>query len=663
MSNSQIRFQYCQEDIIIQCLKSELMKEIIGRYGKESGLPIDRLSFLCNGNQVNQNLTLEQINDKDTEVLILVNSKEKKEKENQIIISDYIKCEQSLDPAIVEFSNDYKIVLSNGNHNIQKIKLQDYNGTQIVDQSKIKCCKCSKVKEETYQNNFYYCFECDKNFCPTCQPSHIEHKNIIDYSFKYFRCSIHKNKELNSYCFDCKKNLCVFCEDQHKEHNVINFNNLLKEQSKETIEKIQKVKIFVDNIIDSLQKFKGNLDVYLQINKKLNDNLKNMNLNYENLKNTKNLMEMSFLKKDFDEILNSNDINKKFQKIMSIYDIMNERTNNTTNDDSENSNEIELKIKIEQRDINKNVYFLDNTQESDYESGYNENGKYVKHNHDNLSEINENNTTLIIDGKTVPFQKYFIPKTIRTYSIKLLFKNELSNCAYMFCQCNKIIDINFSKFKTKNIKNMSHMFCGCSSLSNLDLKSFKTEKITEMYSMFLECSSLKSLDLSSFNTQNVNSFFCMFRECSSLTSLNLSSFNTINITNMESMFNKCSSLTSLDLSSFNTINVINFGGMFKECSSLKNLNLSSFNTQNVISMGSMFCNCSSLTSINLSSFNTKKVTSMSGLFKGCSSLTEVDLYSFNAVKANTNDMFGGCKNLKSCGCCSDKNIINAFNKK
>ena len=114
-----------------------------------------------------------------------------------------------------------------------------------------------------------------------CQSLHKEHKNIVNYSLKYFRCSFHKDKEFISYCLDCNKNLCIFCINQHKEHNIINFTNLFLEQNKETIEKIQKVKELFDNIIDSLPKFKENLDVYVQINEKLNENLVNMNLNYK----------------------------------------------------------------------------------------------------------------------------------------------------------------------------------------------------------------------------------------------------------------------------------------------------------------------------------------------------------------------------------------------
>ena len=623
MSNCQIRFQYNQEDVIIQCQKNELMRDIIGRYCIKAGLTINEFYFLYDGTNINLDMTLSQINDKDTEIKILVYSNENEENLNKKEESNYIKSALCQTPAILEFSNDYTIDFLDGKNEKKKIKLQDYNNTQIVDICEIKCSKCAENKANTYQGKFYYCFECEKNFCPMCQSLHQEHKNIIDYSLKYFKCLHHKDQNFISYCFNCKKNLCVFCKNQHKEHNIINFDNMIQEQkqNKQQIEKIQKVTELVDNIIDSLQKFKENLGVYLQINKKLNENFSKMNLNYENLKTMKNLMEMSFLNKDIEEILNIKDISKTFQKIFSIYIMMNDNSSNVINiynKDNENDkksteeiNEITLKIMVEENELNKNIYFLDNTQESDWSYiGYYEDGKYIKHNHDNLNEMNETNITLIIDEKTIPFQKFFKPTKTGLFFIKLLFKIKLSNCAYMFCKCKNIIDIDFSKFKTENVTNMQYMFCSCSKL--------------------------KSLDLKSFNTQNV--------------------------TNMKSMFNECSSLIKINLSSFNTSNVTEMRFMFKGCSFLSSLNLSSFKTENVISMYGMFYKCKSLISLNLSSFNTKNVLTMKKMFSECYSLRMLNLSSFNATKANTEDMFAGCKNLLSCGS-SDKNIVDSFNKK
>ena len=342
--------------------------------------------------------------------------------------------------------------------------------------------------------------------------------------------------------------------------------------------------------------------------------IKNFELNIEN-RLAKIELDCIFKKEILEEKLNekNNVIYNKKDNIMELDNkiiIEDEKFLIDDNEDKkalENSNEISLKIKIEQSDVGRVIYFLDNSCGT-----YLENNNDVAHRHDNLSEMNENNTTLIIDGKIVSFKKYFIPENSGIYSIKLLLKDKLTDCAYMFCECNKIIDIDFSKFNTENVINMAYMFGGDG---------------------YNGCSSLKSLDLSSFNTQKVTNMRKMFYYCSSLTILNLSSFNTKNVTNMSFMFSGCSSLTSFDLSTFNT--------------------------QNVTNMRKMFYNCSSLITLNLSSFITKKVKNMSEMFNSCKSLTSLDIRNFNVYNADTSKMFDNCIKLSRCNS-TDKKIVNAF---
>ena len=247
MFNCQTRFRYNQEETIIDCQRNDLLKDIITLYETKSQLPADQFSYFYNGNKINPDLTFAQLNDKDSEIIINVFPKE-----NEIKKSDFIKCAKCIKPAIVEFFNDYWIALSDEKHGQKKIKLQDYNKTQMIDQSKIKCSKCSN-SINICKNKFYYCFECNKNFCLKCKSLHKEHKNIVNYSLKFFKCPQHQNQNFTSYCFDCKKNLCLLCEEQHKKHNIIIFSNLFQKQNKELIKKIKKATKLVDNIIDSLQ--------------------------------------------------------------------------------------------------------------------------------------------------------------------------------------------------------------------------------------------------------------------------------------------------------------------------------------------------------------------------------------------------------------------------
>ena len=64
-------------------------------------------------------------------------------------------------------------------------------------------------------------------------------------------------------------------------------------------------------------------------------------------------------------------------------------------------NEITMIIRIGKADINKAIYFLDNT-----DGYYSINGKLVFHKHDNLKELNESNIILFINNKKYNYKKY-----------------------------------------------------------------------------------------------------------------------------------------------------------------------------------------------------------------------------------------------------------------
>ena len=372
--------------------------------------------------------------------------------------------------------------------------------------------------------------------------------------------------------------------------------------------------------------------------------IKNFELNIEN-RLAKIELDCIFKKEILEEKLNekNNVIYNEKENIMELDNQIIIKEEAFLIDDNENKkkNEIEIKIKIENRDVNQTVYFLDNTN-----GKYIENKKEVNHNHDNLKEMNESNTTLIINGKTESFKKAFIPTKSGTYSIILLFNCKLLNCAYMFYGCGNITDIDLSKFKTEKVEDMHRMFEGCYNLKSLDFNYFNTQNVTDMNHMFYECYSLTLLNLSSFNMEKVTNTEWMFGSCASLKSLDLKSFNTQNVTSMESMFAGCKNLKLINLTSFNTQKCTSIAGMFQNCFSLTDVNLSSFNTQQVTSMGYMFFNCFSLMSLDLSSFNTEKVNDMGWMFLNCQALTSLDLSSFNIAKnVDIDEIFNGCSKL------------------
>ena len=188
---------------------------------------------------------------------------------------------------------------------------------------------------------------------------------------------------------------------------------------------------------------------------------------------------------------------------------------------------------MKKNDIHKKIYFLDNTvgeivvglkENKNSEIGFD--NIEEEHHHDFIKELNESNTELYINNKKYKYEKYFIPEKEGDYNILLKFNFFLSDCSFMFYDCNHLTNIDLSSFNTKNVTDMSYMFGGCSNLMKIDLSSLNTKNVTNMMGMFCGCSNLSNIDLSSFNTQNVTNMLIMFFGCSSLTSIDLSSFNT-----------------------------------------------------------------------------------------------------------------------------------------
>ena len=198
------------------------------------------------------------------------------------------------------------------------------------------------------------------------------------------------------------------------------------------------------------------------------------------------------------------------------------------------TNEIKLSVKINKDDINKDIYFLDNT-----DGTYND----IKHYHDNLKELNESNTELYINDMKYKYKKYFKLDKEGIYIIKLKINTYIKDCSFMFFQCNNIINIDLSSFQdTKNVKDMSYMFCWCEKLESLpDISQWDTKNVNNMSWMFAGCNELESLpDISQWDTKNVNNMSHMFSYCISLKSLpDLTKWDIKKVSYMNSMFYDC----------------------------------------------------------------------------------------------------------------------------
>ena len=130
MNECFLDFIYKGNSMIIQCKRNEYTKDIFKRYLIKINKNINDVFFLCNGNEINQELKLEEINNKDNEIKILVNNI------NDSIIDSIKLLNQSKDiicpkcgnACLIDFK-DYKITLNKcyNNHSITNILLNEFS--------------------------------------------------------------------------------------------------------------------------------------------------------------------------------------------------------------------------------------------------------------------------------------------------------------------------------------------------------------------------------------------------------------------------------------------------------------------------------------------------------------------------------------------------------
>ena len=359
------------------------------------------------------------------------------------------------------------------------------------------------------------------------------------------------------------------------------------------------------------------------------------------------------------------------------------------------TNEILLKIIAFDSNVKEKVYFLDNYAYID--------NKGMNHFHDNLKELNELNTELIINNKKEKYKKYFIPEKEGEYDITLKFNVNLTDCSYMFAGCKNILNINFISFNTKYVKSAKYMFHRCIYLSKLNLSIFNTKNINDMSDMFSLCYFLENIDISSFDTKNLKDMSYMFYNCYNLKYINLSFFefrNNVNINyffnvngpkiinsnmknyQMEKINNKYENeidiLVKVDKNEVNQKiyfldNFLNLN-MFKMNNDLRLFNPKIFINEkkyekyqnyfipekegeynikvkfdiNLINCEYMFYGCKNIIKINFKRFNTNSVTNMSSMFSDCENIKILNLSHFETKNVtNMSYMFSACSNLEN----------------
>jgi hypothetical protein len=259
-----------------------------------------------------------------------------------------IKCPKcTCNDCIINLDN-YRIVFYGCCKNDIRYRLLDeYDESQIVDFSKIKCKVngCKKTMNNSLQD-FYICMDCTKSNKHTfylcsehnSEGDHAAHEKKR-YDDKHYYCEEHFGKFIE-YCFKCEKNLCHDCLNKHKEieHIVKSYESLtpnlndIKDNLKKIKEKISKLKTKIEDIKDNLD---GALKMYENYYKIANDITEKYELYNQDLKNYRILRSFLYLKKsnkkiieDLDEVLEGENMNNKIKFLINIYKTDREIYNN-----------------------------------------------------------------------------------------------------------------------------------------------------------------------------------------------------------------------------------------------------------------------------------------------------------------------------------------------
>ena len=147
---AEIDFNFKNSRTRIQCEINDTLKEISKKFAAKLEVDVNSLFFIYDGKKINEDLTFYNLaNTLDKErkkisILVFEDDNTIDDKKNIIKIKQVV-CPECKENTRLKFE-DYKITLfkCKNNHIINNILLKDYDATQDIDQSKIKCEFCKR---------------------------------------------------------------------------------------------------------------------------------------------------------------------------------------------------------------------------------------------------------------------------------------------------------------------------------------------------------------------------------------------------------------------------------------------------------------------------------------------------------------------------------------
>ena len=387
---STAEFYYQNYRIFIYCREEEKMNTICRNYCFKIQLDINLVDFIYDGKKVDFDLTFAE----------LINENDKPSKKMKIIViqkslikSSNLVCPECREIISIEIK-DYKINLfgcKNG-HKINNLSLKDYQDK--INKIHFENISCDNCKENSYMinNKIFKCFTCHQNLCSKCTFIHDGDHYVIDNEMKDYICPEHNNERFISYCEDCKQNLCFLCENDHENHNIIIFRKIIHQKG-EYMDHFSKLKEYIEIFNNNINEIIKNLNKVLEqikLYKKIYEDILNdsflSNRNYIIFRNINEFYNSSIIE-DINNINKDNNIISKFDKIMRIYNKINDGNNKEKEEKKIQKKKQETKI--EEKNNKENIKEK-NKGENVKEKSKEENKK-EKNKEENIKEKNNEN--------------------------------------------------------------------------------------------------------------------------------------------------------------------------------------------------------------------------------------------------------------------------------
>ena len=170
---AEVEFQINGISILIQCNEDQKMADICRLFASKSKINENEIYYSYDGKAgslFDKNLTFYEMansyDKKRKKMNILVANKSKNVE--KVIKSKYVICPLCKEISKMEIKS-YKINIfgCKNAHTTNNIPLKDFEKSQMINLSDIKCNICkNKDKSTSYKNIFYRCNDCNINLCP-----------------------------------------------------------------------------------------------------------------------------------------------------------------------------------------------------------------------------------------------------------------------------------------------------------------------------------------------------------------------------------------------------------------------------------------------------------------------------------------------------------------